>query len=36
MPFEYRRAEDVDGALALVTENPGAPFSEAVRIWSTV
>lgn len=26
MPFEYRRAEDVDGALALVTENPGAAF----------
>ncbi|MDA3635352.1 MULTISPECIES: FAD binding domain-containing protein [Rhodococcus] len=26
MPFEYRRAEDVDGALTLVTENPGAAF----------
>ncbi|WP_176748911.1 FAD binding domain-containing protein [Rhodococcus erythropolis] len=26
MPFEYRRAEDVDGALALVTGNPGAAF----------
>lgn len=26
MPFEYRRAEDVDGALALVTENPGPAF----------
>ncbi|MFF1553117.1 FAD binding domain-containing protein [Rhodococcus erythropolis] len=26
MPFEYRRAEDVGGALALVTENPGAAF----------
>ncbi|MCE4267693.1 FAD binding domain-containing protein [Rhodococcus globerulus] len=26
MPFEYRRAEDVDGALALMTENPGAAF----------
>ena len=26
MPFEYRRAEDVAGALALVTENPGAAF----------
>lgn len=26
MPFEYRRAEDVDGALALVIENPGAAF----------
>ncbi|MFE5647099.1 FAD binding domain-containing protein [Rhodococcus sp. NPDC056516] len=26
MPFEYRRAEDVDGALTLMSENPGAAF----------
>jgi len=26
MPFEYRRAEGVDGALALMTENAGAAF----------
>ncbi|MFE5876423.1 FAD binding domain-containing protein [Rhodococcus sp. NPDC056506] len=26
MPFEYRRAEDVDGALTLMSENPDAAF----------